>query len=385
MNPAGPPNGFGLLSGQSSQTDALILHAEKHDSIGRSIPDPFMIYIPFIYFASILAIHLYKTKTMNVGGLLLLLYSFSSLMAIVIYNTDFLTYKDQKIAISSCIYYCGFLTLFIHPFLYKKQVCAASILRVNTRTFMFVSYALIIISFIGIVLSSRSILFVLTHDPGSFKTRTMNLGSSTNFGAIDIAGQYVLGHFSDFYIVLLLLFFYSVCFLNNKTIFNTLLLLSSMTTILNGMYSGGRTQLIYWVLIYIACYIYFKKHIPNNRKRYLHATIIGFGIIFALYFISVSIFRFEDTYNIVNAKESVLYTIAEYCGMSFLQFNDFFVNFKDDNFTIARIFPISHDLFSSSNFDLVRYRQSYQWTLGPFIRFLAICSLMWVFGGRLFI
>jgi len=136
------------------------------------------------------------------------------------------------------------------------------------------------------------------------------------------------------------------------------------------MYSGGRTQLIYWVLIYIACYIYFKKHIPNNRKRYLHATIIGFGIIFALYFISVSIFRFEDTYNIVNAKESVLYTIAEYCGMSFLQFNDFFVNFKDDNFTIARIFPISHDLFSSSNFDLVRYRQSLSMDIGTFYTFL---------------
>jgi oligosaccharide repeat unit polymerase len=307
---------------------------------------------------------------MNVGGLLLLLYSFSSLMAVVIFNTDFLTYKDQKIAISSCIYYCGMLTLFIQPFLYQKQQSPVSILRVNTRTFMFVSYALIIVNLTGIILSSRSILYVLTHDPGSFKTRTLNLSSSANFGAIDIVGQYFLGHFSDFYIVILLLFFYSVCFKKNTAFFNTLLFLSSMTTILNGMYSGGRTQMIYWVLIISACYIYFNKHIPSIRKRYLNTAVIGFGIIFALYFISVSTFRFEDAYNIVNAKESVLYKIAEYCGMSFLQFNDFFVNFKDDNFTIARIFPISFDVFSNSKFDLIQYRESLSMDIGTFYTFL---------------
>jgi hypothetical protein len=56
--------------------------------------------------------------------------------------------------------------------------------------------------------------------------------------------------------------------------------------------------------------------------------------------------------------------------MSFLRFNDFFVSFADDNFTVARIFPVVHDLFSSSKFDIDAYRRSLTMDIGTFYSFL---------------
>ena len=50
--------------------------------------------------------------------------------------------------------------------------------------------------------------------------------------------------------------------------------------------------------------------------------------------------------------------------------NDFFINFSNGQYTIARIFPIFHDLFSSSKFDLYIYRDSLPMDIGIFYTFL---------------
>ena len=62
----------------------------------------------------------------------------------------------------------------------------------------------------------NKVCFVSTHDPGDFKTMggmdavTKELNYS--FNILKRIGFYILGIFSDFYIIIVVLFFYSVCF-----------------------------------------------------------------------------------------------------------------------------------------------------------------------------
>ena len=326
-----------------------------------------MIYIPFVYFFLLLTLNFLRTREYNLGNFLLSLYTFSALISIILYHIDFLRYKDIEIELSSCIFYCGILTLFFLPFLSKSKTKFHKILLPNPKLFTFVSIFLIVINCVALLLLAKVIVFILTHDPGALKKDGLKSIYAVN--KFEIAGQWILGHFSDFYLLLLLLFFYSKTYLKNSRLFNNLLLFSSMSTIVNGLFVGGRTQLIYWVLVFISCFLYFKDDLSKQeKKRVTRLSVIVFSLLF-FYLITVTIIRFSGAFS--NATEyAEVFSLLDYAGQSFLNFNDFFINFHPEHYTIARVFPFTYDWISSVNFDLDTYKRSLPIDIGVFSTFL---------------
>lgn len=330
-----------------------------------------MIYIPFIYFSLLSLLHYKRNKTLNVGSFLLALYTVSSFLSIILFKSTYLNYHLSEIKLCSVIYYCTILTLFFLPFLSRKHVPVPNIVKPNSALFILVSFFFIIINIIAIILSFKYTVFILTHNPGAFKIGGTLLLKKLGYGIdiFDKIGFYIFGHFSDFYILILFFFFYSITYLNNSRSFNIILLFSSMSTIINGLNTGGRTQMIYWIVMFISLFIFFKAHMPKNVKRYVFKIFIFFISIFSVYFIGVTIYRFSNNYSPGIVHQELL-SIIDYAGQSFLNFNDFFTKFHDHQYTLARIFPILHDVLSSSKFDLNEYRISLPMNIGVFSTFL---------------
>lgn len=326
-----------------------------------------MIYIPFTYFLVLLIVNVIRTKGFNLGSFLLSLYALSALLSIFLYSVEFLHYKDTDIALSSCIFYCVVLTIFFLPFLSKSRSKEHRIVLPDDKAFMYISFFLIAINIAGILMLLKTIVFVLGYDPKSL--RDAGLKSVYSTGTIETAGLWLLGHFSDFYLVLLIFFFYSVTYLKKGTAFNGFLFIASLSTIVNGLMSGGRTQIIYWLLVFISCFLYFRKDMAAKlRKRLVLFGMIILSLI-VTYIVAVTASRFENAFSGETDYEEA-FSVIDYSGQIFLNFNNFFTNFEHKGYTFARIFPFIYDWTHAVNFDLSVYKRSIAMDIGVFSTFL---------------
>lgn len=326
-----------------------------------------MIYIPFIYFLSLLIINCYRTKTFNLGSFLLLLYAFSALLSVFLYSVDFLKYHDIEIRLSSVIFYCVTLTIFFLPFMSGSQSKCYRVLLPDKKLFYGISLFFIVINCLAILLLLKAMLVVLSIDPKTL--REAGLYNVYSVNALEAIGMWILGHFSDFYVLLLVFFFYSRTYLKNPAWFNIMLLVASMSTIVNGLMSGGRTQTIYWILVFISCFLYFKGDMPKRvRKKVVLFSVALFSIL-TVYLVSVTMMRFSGSFSGATDYDEA-FSLLDYAGQIFLNFNDFFANFEHKGYTLARIFPFMYDWLHATNFDLGVYKRSIQMDIGVFSTFL---------------
>lgn len=330
-----------------------------------------MIYLPFIFFSILSVFHIRKSKKLDIGAFLMLLYAFSSAMSILLYSSPYLYYRYTKLDLSATIYYCLMLILFFVPFLAKEHSRKLNVIKPNMAFFYLVSFSFIILNLFAIIFSLKYTIFVLSNNPGSFKVGAdimmRKLGYNLNF--LESASHYILGHFSDFYVLILVIFFYSVTFLKRNNLFNILLLVSSMSTIINGLNTGGRTQMIYWVLVFIACFLYFYKYMSNKTRRYILSLFFFFILLFSVYFAAVTIYRFSHYYSTTVVHQEVM-SIIDYAGQSYLNFNRIFSQFDEHHYTLARIFPITRDIFINPDFDIRDYRYLLTVDIAIFYTFL---------------
>lgn len=326
-----------------------------------------MIYIPFTYFFILLIFNFYRAKGFTPGNFLLLIYAFSALLSIVLYKVEFLHYKNTAIQLSSCIFYCVVLTIFFLPFLSNNQSKPYKILLPDDKTFMYVSFFFIAINLLAILLLLKTIVFVLGYDPKSLRDAGLNSVYATNL--FETMGLWLLGHFSDFYVLLLVFFFYSVTYLKKPAAFNALLFVSSLSTIVNGLMSGGRTQIMYWLLVFISCFLYFRKDMAKQlRKRLLLFSLVLLSLI-TVYIVMVTASRFENAFSGETDYEAA-FSLLDYSGQIFLNFNNFFANFEHKGYTIARIFPFIYDWTHAVHFDLATYKAGISMDIGVFSTFL---------------
>lgn len=326
-----------------------------------------MIYIPFTYFLILLIFNCYRTKTFNLGSFLLVLYGFSSLLSIFLYNVEFLQYKDTEIKLSSCIFYCAILTIFFLPFMSGSQSKCQRVLLPDVKVFTLISIFFIVINILAILLLLKAMIFVLGQDPRGLRDGGIYKVYSVN--TLETIGMWILGHFSDFYVLLLVFFFYSRTYLKNSAWFDILILIASMSTIVNGLMSGGRTQIIYWILVFISCFLYFKGDMPKQvRKRVILFSVALFSLL-TVYLVSVTVLRFSGSFSGATDYDEA-FSLLDYSGQIFLNFNNFFANFEHKGYTIARIFPFTYDWLHAVNFDLAVYKRSIPMDIGVFSTFL---------------
>ena len=316
-----------------------------------------MIYIPFIYFVLFFLIMWRKQRSFNIGSLIVLFYIISSFFAILINKFD-LMINYKEIDIVPTFLYCILLTISIIPFYKFRSDKIKLITLANKKLFITISWVLIILTFISLGIVIPNIKSTLTLNFVDVRKEFYeDTGTFYEFAGLPWY-QYLINFAPSFSPILLLFFFYSVVYMDNKEIFNILLLLSSVVLSLNSILSAARTQVIYWFMTFCALYICFKPQFKTKSKLKIlvPSSIIGiFGII---YIFSVSTSRFEDR------ESGTLGSLISYSGQSFLQFCSVYDHYTFDKLTFDRVFPITSKYILGHKFTNTQFRDQQSLRIG---------------------
>lgn len=182
---------------------------------------------------------------------------------------------------------------------------------------------------------------------GDFATlrRMLSLGEGDElsiFSQINPAFKFifvVFGIFGSLSFIMLIFYFYSICFLKKPKWFNTLLLISSTTIVLNAIIGIDRSKVIYWLIVYGFCFILFKDYLTKKSKKNLY-IVSGILITFIIfYFMSVTNSRFGE------GDTGTSGGMISYAGQSFINFCFFFDEHPYNGFTLQSVFPLFYKIF----------------------------------------
>ena len=100
-------------------------------------------------------------------------------------------------------------------------------------------------------------------------------------------------------------------------------LISSLSYTALTLCFAGRDGIVYWILNFLVCYLFFKDYIDNKSRRILKRCFIVFAALFGSIFISISFARFI----ISGYSENLIEPLISYMGQQLGNFSDAF-NFR---------------------------------------------------------
>jgi oligosaccharide repeat unit polymerase len=204
------------------------------------------------------------------------------------------------------------------------------------RQFNYIVYFYFIVFLLILVTSVDNIFQILNGNPKALRIALSNGESISEKPNPIIMMASIFGEFS---IIMLLFYFYSICFLKRSRLFNTITLLSSMSIILIAIAGVDRSRVIYWMITYGAMIVLFRDKMSKKQHKnvlVVSAFILSFVVI---YFLAVTFSRFETDTGGSNGS------IISYAGQSFINFCYFFDTVNYPEFSLQRIFPLFYKLF----------------------------------------
>jgi len=160
----------------------------------------------------------------------------------------------------------------------------------------------------------------------------------------------------------LFLFFYFLSHFPKKKLLIVLLLISSFADPLTSLSIVGRGGIVRWLLVFIFLFLFFKSKLPYGMKQKIMRYGLIISVPFILIFSIITLSRFSDR------EYSVLFSILNYAGQSFVYFSYNFDQFFDSTFGGRMNFPIffPNEQISSQLNDMV-YTDYYLNTFSTFV------------------
>lgn len=306
-----------------------------------------MVAVPFIYFLFLLIYVLKKKKRFDISAYLISIYLISAFFSILIDVFDYrsLDTSNYQISVLPTIMYCTLLTMVFYPFIKMKRINMDMYYNKEPKLFNFISYFYIVIFLLFLFFSLDIIKMIFIDGDFAALRRMISLGEGDElsiFSRVNSSFKYifvVFGIFGSLSFVMLIFYFYSICFLKKSKWFNTLLLISSTTIVLLGVIGIDRSKVIYWLIVYGFCFILFKDYLTKNSKKNLYIVsgiLISF---FIFYFISVSNSRFSESDSGTSGG------MITYAGQSFINFCFFFDKHPYNGFSLQKVLPLFNKLF----------------------------------------
>ncbi len=303
-----------------------------------------MIAVPFIYF-SLLLLYIVKTKkTFDISAYLVCLYLVSGFFSILIDTNNLRSFdtKNYEIGIVPTFLYCFLLTLTIWPFYRFRSEKVVSINLNKPKLFTQIVYFYFACFLLIIISSYQTVFQILNGDLGELR-----VALSKGDADLDItAGSgvfkpffMVANIFGGFSIIMLLFYFYSICFLNRTKWFNTMILVSSMSIIIIGILGIDRSKTVYWIITYGLMLILFWHYMAKKQRRKIFkvsGAVIGLAL---SYILAITLSRFGERDS--GAEGGII----SYAGQSFINFCFFFDKVDYREFSLQRIFPLFYKLF----------------------------------------
>lgn len=312
-----------------------------------------MVAIPFIYFLFLFIYVLKKKKRFEISAYLISIYLVSAFFAILIdifgyRSTDTINYQ---ISILPTLVYCVLLTLVFYPFIKMKKINMDNYYNKEPKLFNFISYFYILIFLLFLFFSLDIIKMIFIDGDFGALRRMISLSEGDElsiFSKINPSFKFifvVFGIFGSLSFVMLIFYFYSICFLKKPKWFNTLLLISSTTIVLNAIIGVDRSKVIYWLIVYGFCFIFFKDYLSKKSKKNLYIVSGILIAFFIFYFISVSNSRFGESDSGTSGG------MISYAGQSFINFCFFFDTHPYNGFTLQKALPLFYKLFVNDTFN----------------------------------
>ena len=309
-----------------------------------------MILVPFIYFTFLTLYWWKKHKGVDVCVYMSGLYAFTSLCAVIIFFQGYLDdggilfdEMDIELNIIPTLVFIIILTLSILPFslIYAKEI--HTIQDHSPFCLDMLCWLLIGISFLNLYLVADSTLDILGGDLEAVRAAHYEgILSPAQLKADKMPAIFkYLYYLNTSTLLALPLFFYYICTPNKKKWwFKLLVLFSSFSVPIYGIQAADRTEIMFYFLMLIYCFVFFQKMISKKFKRY--ALFFGTPIILLaiVYMVAVTQARFEDR------GEGSLASATEYAGQGYLNFCFFWEHQNTDEIATEREFPlINHMLF----------------------------------------
>lgn len=303
------------------------------------------IYIVIGIFSFLLFYTLWAKKWF-ISTYIIALYILTLLVALLIENI-FPFYTDSK---EGSIVYVGALMLLFLPYLRKAPEIVCNQGQSSLDKTISISYTL---SVILLLLDILIIPAIMVASATGFEDLRQE-GFSAHYSGNFITNQAI--HFIDILsplsFTLLLVFFYLFSFVDCTKRTKVIIFLASLSAPYYGIISGGRTQMIYWLLSLGFNVVLFHKYIDSEKKKQLYKYMSLIVSSIAIYIMAATIARFASSD--WGTENSLLI----YIGQPYLNFGYFYENYQNiGNVTLDRIFPLSNSLING-NFDLEGYRDS---------------------------
>lgn len=229
----------------------------------------------------------------------------------------------------SVIFHLSILFLFISPIIsyakHKHNFIPPSYSSFKTLSLFLISIQLF------------SIIYFIPYDIAIFlRGNFVEQRNEIVYDSVKLAGtgifRTIAGVSSYFYCINILLWFYSISFLNESKTFNTLLLLTSTSRIFQAFSYVGRDGILFWIFSMVFSFLLFH---PYMKKVILKKVIKVFFVIgsFATFLLAIiSISRFE------NSNNGIFNSLIDYFGQPLSNFGQLFDKFHEYKGTKA-VFP----------------------------------------------
>jgi oligosaccharide repeat unit polymerase len=250
-------------------------------------------------------------------------------------------YSTVEINILPCLFYCFMIALCIYPFFRYNSNKPRNLKTIeNEKFFDIIAYIYIVTFFSLLAIFWEDIIFRIAFGDMDALRKMQYNGELSNTldrgnGIFRTIGG-LLTVIGDGAYFMIPFFYYSICKLKKRTIYNFMLLLSSTTPVLLGFINIDRSKTAFWILLFILSYILFRPHILKKKPRPFLGTMIT-GVVGTLlfYLTVVTISRFGGR------DEGTSGGLLCYLGQPFINFCCIWDNVESDHFFSTRIMPIS--------------------------------------------
>lgn len=273
--------------------------------------------INFLLYA-FLSCFLWRTRC-KVVLFISLLWSFSALIGIYYYNSNFYRGGLYDISLEPFIFlFVGFVILLIPLIRQKKEINSVIY---NKRAYIdIISWIIVLICiepffellylFYDLITSGRIMLLGASYDE-------VSNDEAEALVQLSQLGKSLSVYFRNFKIITPILFFYYLQQEKSNLFLLIGLLCVSISPSLNNLTIGNRTELIWFLLYFFTLYLLLRNTIHPSKTKYFKIVLIVIISVFLIFFIAITLGRYLIGYG----EDSVSSFLIQYTAESMYNFN----------------------------------------------------------------
>ena len=313
-----------------------------------------MISIPFIYFTCILLYQLKRKKwSIDIASFILIIFATSAFFSILIdvFGQRSMDTHNYVISPIACFAYCSLITLCVWPFMrYSNlQIKKISPIR-NASVLKYLAIFFFLFTLLNMFMSYESILKILSSDDfGQIrKAHHDGLQEMSWLATLPFSIRFpftIVNLLLGCSWILVFLAFFIIIVQKCKFRYGFYYMFASISGILDNILIAGRSAMIFWMIGFVGCYIFFRPYTNLMIKKKINFLFIIIGVLFFLYLSAITISRFgeRDAGEITGTQGGLI----SYMGQSYINFCYFFDTYDCPMPTLQTLFPLTYKLQGS--------------------------------------